>query len=95
MGRPDEELGRRASRRTRDVHAGASGDQPVNREKGGYKEYGEAIGAEVWKLAQGLQAKDVEKPALILKEERFPFKARVDLSNPMVHGMYAKAFFPS
>ncbi|WP_321474438.1 neutral/alkaline non-lysosomal ceramidase N-terminal domain-containing protein [uncultured Paludibaculum sp.] len=73
---------------------GASGDQSVNREKGGYKEYGEAIGAEVWKLAQSLQPEDVEKPTLILKEERFPFKARVDLSNPMVHGMYAKAFFP-
>jgi neutral ceramidase len=73
---------------------GAAGDQSVNREKGGYKEYGEALGAEAWKLAKGLPAKEIEKPALTVREERFTFKSRVDLANPIVHSMFAKAFFP-
>lgn len=73
---------------------GAAGDQSVNRDRGSYRQYGEALGAEVWKLARGLHPAPVERPSLVVREERFGFDSRVDLSNPVVRAVYALAFFP-
>jgi neutral ceramidase len=36
----------------------------------------------------------VEHPSLTVKEDRFQFAPRVDLSNPVIRGLYEKAFFP-
>lgn len=73
---------------------GAAGDQSIDRRKGGTKEYGEALAAEAVKLARSLAPAMVEKPSLVVREERFQFKPRVDLKNPIVSMMYEKAFFP-
>lgn len=73
---------------------GAAGDQSIDRRKGGTKEYGEALAAEAVKLARSLAPAVVEKPSLVVREDRFQFKPRVDLKNPIVSMMYEKAFFP-
>ncbi len=73
---------------------GAAGDQSIDRRKGGTKEYGEALAAEAVKLARSLAPAAVVKPSLEAREERFRFKPRVDLKNPIVSMMYEKAFFP-
>ena len=73
---------------------GAAGDQSVNREKGGYTEYGRALAAKVIRVSRDLQPQDVPAPVLALKDERFQFPARIDLSNPLILQMYGKAFFP-
>src|SRR4030095_7391643 len=37
---------------------------------------------------------EVAKPSLVVKEERFKFSSRTDLSNPLVLAAFSKAFFP-
>jgi len=74
---------------------GAAGDQSANPgTNSGYEAFGQALGREVIKLAGTLSPTAVEKPSLVVKEERFKFKSRTDLSNPLVRTGYALAFFP-
>jgi hypothetical protein len=74
---------------------GAAGDQSVNEGSNkGYQAFGSALGKEVVKLVMSLTPQDVTQPALEVREERFKFIPRVDLSNPLVRGVYEKAFFP-
>jgi len=73
---------------------GAAGDQSTNPGGKDYRAYGEALAAEAIKLSQSLQPAEVAKPSLDVREERLQFKARLDLSNPMVKAAYSKAFFP-
>jgi hypothetical protein len=78
---------------------GAAGDQSVNRElvagqPNAYQAFGQALAREAVKLAQSLQPQEVKQPALEVREERFKFTSRTDLSNPVVRGLYERAFFP-
>lgn len=74
---------------------GAAGDQSVNEgENKGHQAFGAALGREVVQLAAGLTPREVTQPSLQVREERFKFASRTDLSNPLVRGMYEKAFFP-
>lgn len=78
---------------------GAAGDQSVNfanrgSNEQGYRIYGQALGKEVIKLVSSLSPVDVTSPSLQIREERFKYSPRTDLSNPFVRGMYEKAFFP-
>ncbi len=73
---------------------GAAGDQSIDRSKGDYQAYGAALAAEAAKLARSLAPQAVEKPALVVKEDRLQFKPRMDLKQPFVAMMYEKAFFP-
>ena len=74
---------------------GASGDLSINKgARGDHVEFGQALGREVVKLALTLQPVLVAKPSLEVKEERFQFESRTDLSNPMVRLAYTVAFFP-
>ncbi len=73
---------------------GAAGDQSTNPGGKDYRAYGEALAAEAIKLSQSLQPAEVAKPSLDVREERLQFKARLELSNPMVKAAYSKAFFP-
>ena len=75
---------------------GAAGDQSVlpDGPRKGYQAFGKALGDEVVKLSSALETKDVPNPSLQVKEDRFRFSSRVDFSNPMVVGLYQKAFFP-
>lgn len=74
---------------------GASGDISVDRgSHGDYLGYGEALGNEVLKIYQGIEAKSVQAPSLKFKEDRFTFGSRTDFKNPLVQGVYSVAFFP-
>ena len=74
---------------------GAAGDQSVDQgTNSGYIAYGEALGREVIRLASGLKPARITKPSLFVREDRFQFAARVDLSKPLVRAAYSVAFFP-
>lgn len=74
---------------------GAAGDQSANEGANkGYQAFGQALGKEAAKLAMSLSPQEVIKPSLTVKEDRFKFTSRTDLNNPIVRGMYEKAFFP-
>jgi hypothetical protein len=74
---------------------GASGDLSTDRAAhGDHTAYGQALGAQIVKLATSLQPTTADKPTLKVREERFKFQSRTDLSNPVVRTVYSFAFFP-
>ncbi len=78
---------------------GAAGDQSVNFARRGqaekdYELFGQALGNEVITIAKSLTPQEVAKPSLQVRETRFKYQPRNDLSNPVVRGLYEKAFFP-
>ncbi|MBU6402449.1 MAG: neutral/alkaline non-lysosomal ceramidase N-terminal domain-containing protein, partial [Verrucomicrobia bacterium] len=74
---------------------GAAGDQSVNRGPfKDYRDYGQALGRQVVRLAASLTPREVAQPWLEVREERFRFASRTDLSNPLVRAAYSLAFFP-
>ena len=74
---------------------GATGDQSASQgTNAGYQGFGQALGREVVKLANSLTPTAPANPSLVVKEERFKFASRIDLSNPGIRGMYSFAFFP-
>jgi hypothetical protein len=74
---------------------GAAGDQSVNEGPNkGYEAFGQALGREVVKLASALASQEAANASLDVKEERFQFASRTDLTNPLVRVMYERAFFP-
>jgi neutral ceramidase len=74
---------------------GAAGDQSVNEgPHKGHQAFGQALGQEAIKLAKSLVTEAPNSPGLIVREERFQFKARTDLSNPLTRALYSGAFFP-
>jgi hypothetical protein len=74
---------------------GAAGDQSANPgTNSGYEAFGKALGGEVIKLASTLTPAEVTAPSLVVKEDRFKYTARTDLSNPAIRTGYSYAFFP-
>jgi hypothetical protein len=73
---------------------GAAGDQSVNSANRDYQAFGQALGKEVVKLALSVTPQEVAGASLQVKEDRFKFASRTDLNNPVVRGLYEKAFFP-
>ena len=74
---------------------GAAGDMSVNEGPNkGPEAFGQALAREVVKLASSLAPSEVTHPSLVMREERFEFKARTDLSNPLTRAAYSVAFFP-
>jgi hypothetical protein len=74
---------------------GAAGDQSANPgTNSGYQAFGRALGREVIKLASSMTPAEVEKPSLVVKEDRFKFTSRTDMSDPRVKAAFSAAFFP-
>lgn len=73
---------------------GAAGDVRTQRAGRDFNAYGEALGEEAVKLARSLTTQAPATPSLQVREERFRFRPRTDLSNPMVRLIYEQAFFP-
>jgi neutral ceramidase len=73
---------------------GAAGDLSVNGEGKDYRAFGHALADEVIRLASSLTSKEIEHPSIQVREDRFAFSSRTDLSNPLVRTTYALAFFP-
>lgn len=78
---------------------GAAGDQSVNfarrgQEEKDYELFGRALGEEAVRLISSLTTLETPKPSIEIRETRFKYAPRTDLSNPVVRGLYEKAFFP-
>jgi hypothetical protein len=74
---------------------GAAGDQSASLgSNAGYQGYGQALGREVIKLANSLTPAAPPNPSLVVKEERFKFASRINLSSPAISAAYSFAFFP-
>lgn len=73
---------------------GASGDQSTDRGNRDYKAFGEALAEHVMKLRATLAPRVVDKPSLVVKEERFTFASRIDFGNPLIAVAFGVAFFP-
>jgi hypothetical protein len=73
---------------------GAAGDQSTDRGSMDYIQYGQALAREAVKATEGAKWETVEHPSFKVKEDRLKFSSRIDFSNPMVIGLYQKAFFP-
>jgi neutral ceramidase len=74
---------------------GASGDLSVNPiNTRGPQGFGEQLGQECAKLAQGIQTSVPQRPSLQGQVDRFQFSTRIDFNNPAVKFAYSQAFFP-
>ena len=74
---------------------GAAGDLRTERRGMDTFAYGEALGREAVRLARSLSPAAPQQPLEIrAREERFTFRPRIDLNNPLVAAAYEKAFFP-
>lgn len=74
---------------------GAAGDLRTERRGMDTFAYGEALGREAVRLARSLTTASPRQAVEIrAREERFTFRPRIDLSNPIVAAAYEKAFFP-
>jgi neutral ceramidase len=73
---------------------GAAGDHSADGQGQGYQEFGRRLGREVVKLASSLAPAAAAKASLAVKEDRFRFASRTDLSNGFIRDLYSKAFFP-
>ncbi|MBI3876814.1 MAG: neutral/alkaline non-lysosomal ceramidase N-terminal domain-containing protein [Verrucomicrobia bacterium] len=72
---------------------GASGDMSINKgTNADHVGFGQQLGREVVKLASSLKPAAVEKPSLVVREERFRFDSRVNLKNPVTMVAYSLAF---
>jgi neutral ceramidase len=74
---------------------GASGDLSTNRgPHGDYAQYGRALGREAVQLAKSIKTEPVSNPSIQVREERFTFASRTELTNPLIRAAYNMAFFP-
>jgi hypothetical protein len=74
---------------------GAAGDLSADRaENAGPEQFGQAVGRAALALAASARPHAVDSPTLMVREEDFVFKPRVDLSNPLTRAMFDRAFFP-
>src|SRR5262249_34092294 len=73
---------------------GAAGDQSTDRGALTCQQYGQALAREAVKAADLIKCETVEHPSLRVMEDRLRFSSRIDFSNPVVTGLYQKAFFP-
>ncbi len=73
---------------------GGAGDLSANpgTEVGPVK-FGIRLGREVMDLAKTISCRALDKPTLRATEDDFRFKSRIDLANPLIKGMFVKAFF--
>jgi neutral ceramidase len=73
---------------------GAAGDLSANAgEYSGPEKFGKRLGQEVLDLTKSITCKAADKSKLQVSEDDFRFKSRIDLGNPLVKGMFVKAFF--
>ncbi len=78
---------------------GAAGDLSPNPAKdatdAGPQKFGQALGREVLALIGRAKCVAPEKPGLLVREEDFQFKSRIDVGNTVVKAALSAAFFPA
>ena len=74
---------------------GAAGDMSPNPE-GEWQmvSFGQEVAAQVAQINADLETRVPENPAIQVMEDRFDFKTRLDLQNPMVQAVFRHSFFP-
>ncbi|MFL5244015.1 MAG: neutral/alkaline non-lysosomal ceramidase N-terminal domain-containing protein [Gemmataceae bacterium] len=73
---------------------GAAGDLSANPgTEVGPDKFGSRLGREVLDMIKTISCKALDKPTLKLAEDDFRFKSRIDFGNPLIKGMFVKAFF--
>ncbi|NBO63950.1 MAG: hypothetical protein EBU88_03700 [Acidobacteria bacterium] len=74
---------------------GAAGDLSANPGTlKGPDAYGQALAQEALSLSRRVTPRPPAQVSLQVNEERFNFKSRTDIANPVVRRLYEKAFFP-
>lgn len=75
---------------------GATGDLSANRPEGveGIEGYGQALAAEVVKIARDIETKVPENPSIQGVDETFEFETRLDFNNFLIRALFKQAFFP-
>ena len=75
---------------------GAAGDMSPNPNPGPWepKSFGETLADHVIALARSVKTEVPAHPSVKGMVDTFHFKTRVDLKNPLVVAMFARAFFP-
>jgi hypothetical protein len=75
---------------------GAAGDMSPNPPAGvdGPRQFGEALADQVLEISSGMETAPPEHPSIEGKVNHFLFDSRVDFSNKVIVGMFARAFFP-
>ncbi|MCX8065670.1 MAG: neutral/alkaline non-lysosomal ceramidase N-terminal domain-containing protein [Candidatus Hydrogenedentes bacterium] len=75
---------------------GSAGDMSPNTtdERKGVKGFGYAIAEEAIKLYNSIQSYSPKTPKIQYKLERFEYPSRMDVSNPLILGIYQQGFFP-
>lgn len=73
---------------------GASGDLSANAgERQGPQAFGRAMGRQVLEMSKAIKCKPLDGARLLVHEEDFTFKSRVDLGKPVVKAAFVAAFF--
>jgi neutral ceramidase len=73
---------------------GAAGDLSANAgQDRGPERFGRRLGREALALAATIQCSAADKPVLLVAEDDFQFKSRVDLSSPVIRAAFVAAFF--
>jgi hypothetical protein len=73
---------------------GAAGDLSPNRGELDTKGFGAALGDHVVEMAQSIETSVPKNPSIKAKVDKFTFTSRMNINNPLVSGMFARAFFP-
>ncbi|MCG3196273.1 MAG: neutral/alkaline non-lysosomal ceramidase N-terminal domain-containing protein [Candidatus Omnitrophica bacterium] len=75
---------------------GSAGDlsTKTTEETRGHEAFGKALASEVLKIAGGIETTVPEKPSIKAMDEDFDFTTRMDLRNPVIKLLLARAFFP-
>lgn len=75
---------------------GAAGDMSCkpSEDTRGIEAFGQALGAEVVKIARAIETKVPEAPSIRGVHEDFTFKTRIPLDNDIMRGLFGQAFFP-
>lgn len=74
----------------------AAGDMSVNTEAASSnpKEFGQALGDQVIKLAKTIRTRRPKNPSIKSRVDSFTFKTRIDFHNPLINLTYSQVFFP-
>lgn len=75
---------------------GASGDLSARPPEGvrGHVEFGRALGGDVLALSKTFKCVEPVRPSLMVAEEAFTFRSRLDVGNSIVSAALGRAFFP-
>ncbi|MCC6144580.1 MAG: neutral/alkaline non-lysosomal ceramidase N-terminal domain-containing protein [Candidatus Hydrogenedentes bacterium] len=75
---------------------GAAGDMSpnTNDERRGIEGFGKAVAEKVLEINAGIETEVPESPSIVARIDDFSYDMRIDLSKPVIIGVYKQSFFP-